>query len=602
MVCGNKSKEKKWYNEICREAIKKRRIARSDFIRTGSQIEKNIFLNERKNCKRIIQREKRKFINGILEEAEKDRSQGKIRNFFKTIGRYKDFNPTLKAIKEKNGNTIMEPSDKAKRWREYFIDLLNAEIPVNTIGKAHYQTAELMISDITLDEVKVAINSLKNWKVPGSDDIPAELIKNGGEEMHKVIFKICQKTWEEEQMPEEWKKAVIIPIHKKGDKTECGNYRGISLLNSAYKVFSKVLLNRISPYIEENRGEYQCGFRKGRSTIEQITIIGRIIEKKYEYQQDLWQIFVDFKKAYDSVHRESLYNIMTEFGIPKKLRNLVRMCMEGAHYKVRIDQTISETFTVETGLKQGDALSPVLFNLALEKAVRELQKETTGIEINQQKIQILGFADDLNIIGNTKDDTEKAAKVLEKAAEKLGLKINTEKTKIMELLDMNTDFTDSHSNESIYEKVNEFKYLGVCINTKNDWSQEIGLRIKQERRHLHYPNFSKIKYYQRKQKLDSTQKFNKELVEETEMTPIKYYIRGQGIQWFGHIMREGDDKITKTVLSWKPTGKRPRGRPRKMWMDVVEEDLRIGNEDWRNIVHDREKWREVVMAAKTLVE
>ncbi|KAL4143954.1 hypothetical protein QTP88_006202 [Uroleucon formosanum] len=209
MQNGNKSKEKKWYNEICREAIKKRRIARSDFIRTGSQIEKNIFLNERKNCKRIIQREKRNFINGILEETEKDRSQGKIRNFFKTIGWYKDFNPTLEAIKNKNGNTIMEPSDEAKIWREYFIDLLNAEIPVNPIGKAHYQTAEPMISDITLDEVKVAINSLKNWKAPGSDDIPAELIKYGGEEMHKVIFKICQKTWEEEQMPEEWKKAVI---------------------------------------------------------------------------------------------------------------------------------------------------------------------------------------------------------------------------------------------------------------------------------------------------------------------------------------------------------------------------------------------------------
>lgn len=85
MQNGNKSKKKKWYNEICRKVIEKRRIARSDFIRIGSQTEKNIFLNERKNCKRIIQREKRKFINGILEEAEKDRSQGKIRNFFKTV-------------------------------------------------------------------------------------------------------------------------------------------------------------------------------------------------------------------------------------------------------------------------------------------------------------------------------------------------------------------------------------------------------------------------------------------------------------------------------------------------------------------------------------
>lgn len=95
-------------------------------------------------------------------------------------------------------------------------------------------------------------------------------------------------------MPENWKKVVIIPIHKKGDKTECENYRGISLLNSVYKIFSKVLLSRINPYIEENLGEYQCGFKKGRSTIEQIIVIGKIIEKKYEFRQNLWQIFIDF--------------------------------------------------------------------------------------------------------------------------------------------------------------------------------------------------------------------------------------------------------------------------------------------------------------------
>lgn len=83
--------------------------------------------------------------------------------------------------------------------------------------------------------------------------------------MHKYIFKICQKVWEEEPMPKNWNKALIIPIQKKGNKTECVNHRGISLLNSAHKVFYKVLLNLKIPYIEENLGKYQCGFRKGRT-------------------------------------------------------------------------------------------------------------------------------------------------------------------------------------------------------------------------------------------------------------------------------------------------------------------------------------------------
>lgn len=110
-----------------------------------------------------------------------------------------------------------------------------------------------MISDITLKEDKIAINIVNNWKAPGSDDIPAEIIKYGGKKMHKSIFKICLKIWRKNECLKinEWKKSIIIHIHKKGDKTECGNYRGISLLNSAYKVLSKVLLNRISHYIEE---------------------------------------------------------------------------------------------------------------------------------------------------------------------------------------------------------------------------------------------------------------------------------------------------------------------------------------------------------------
>jgi sorting nexin-29 len=91
-------------------------------------------------------------------------------------------------------------------------------------------------------------------------------------------------------------------------------------------------LNRLIPYAEECLGEYQSGFYKGRSTIEQLSVIAQIIEKKYEYRQDMWQMFVDFRKAYDSIHRNSLYNIMEEFGFPKKLINLTKLAMEDVKY------------------------------------------------------------------------------------------------------------------------------------------------------------------------------------------------------------------------------------------------------------------------------
>jgi len=101
----------------------------------------------------------------------------------------------------------------------------------------------------------------------------------------------------------------------------------------------------------------------------------------------------------------------------------------------------------------------------------------------------------------------------------------------------------------------------------------------------------------------SRKKINKELIKEIEITTIKYYISGQRIHWFGHIMRGNYDNIIKAVMSWKPTEKRPRERPRKRWMDVIEEDLKkIRVNYWRNIIHDWKKLCEVVMAAKTLVE
>lgn len=89
-----------------------------------------------------------------------------------------------------------------------------------------------MISESTEEEIYKAIGNLKNWKSPGSDGIPGELIKYGGKEIHYFMFRICQKIWKDEHLSTTWNEAVIIiPLHKKGDKTKCENYRGISLLN-----------------------------------------------------------------------------------------------------------------------------------------------------------------------------------------------------------------------------------------------------------------------------------------------------------------------------------------------------------------------------------
>ena len=164
-------------------------------------------------------------------------------------------------------------------------------------------------------------------------------------------------------MPEEWKESITVPIYKKGDKTDCSNYRGISLLPTTCKILSSILLSRLTPQAEEIFGVHQCGFRRNRSTADYIFCIRDILEKKLEYNEAVHRLFVDFKKAYGSVWREVLYNILNEFGTPIKLVRLIKMCLNEKYRIVREGKNLSDMFPTRNGLKQGDALSPLFSTL-----------------------------------------------------------------------------------------------------------------------------------------------------------------------------------------------------------------------------------------------
>jgi hypothetical protein len=166
------------------------------------------------------------------------------------------------------------------------------------------------VPEPSLVEVEVAIGKLKSYKSPGTDQIPAELIKAGGETLYSDIHKLSCFVWNKEELPQQWKESIIVPIHKKGDKTECNNYRGISLLSTAYKILSNILLARLTPYVSEIIGDHQCGFRRNRSTTDQIFYIRQILEKKWGYNGTVHQLFIDFIKTYDSVKRVVLWSIL----------------------------------------------------------------------------------------------------------------------------------------------------------------------------------------------------------------------------------------------------------------------------------------------------
>jgi hypothetical protein len=189
-------------------------------------------------------------------------------------------------------------------------------------------------------------------------------------------------------------------------------------------------LPKLTPYAEEIIGDHQCGFRRNRSTTGHIFSIRQILEKKWEYNEAVGQLFIDFKQAYDSVRREVLYNILIEFGIPMKLVKLIKMCLSETYSRVRVGKHLSDTFAITNGLKQGDALSPLFFNFALDYAIRRVQANQEGSKLNGTH-QRLVYGDNGNILGGSIHGIKKNAEDLMIPRKEIGLEVNAGKTKYM---------------------------------------------------------------------------------------------------------------------------------------------------------------------------
>jgi hypothetical protein len=130
-------------------------------------------------------------------------------------------------------------------------------INVSDVRQIEVHTAESLVPGLSRLEVENAIAKLKMCKSPCSDQIPSELIQAGGEILRSAIHKLINSIWNKQELPDQWEESIILPVHKKGDKSDCNNYRGITLLSISYKILSNILLSRLSPYIEEIIGDHQ---------------------------------------------------------------------------------------------------------------------------------------------------------------------------------------------------------------------------------------------------------------------------------------------------------------------------------------------------------
>jgi hypothetical protein len=315
-------------------------------LQNPSQINEDKLQNLRCETSRTFRNKKWKYLKGKINELESNNKNKNIRDLYRSINEFKKgYQPRINIIKDENGNLVADPQSVLNRWKNFFNQVLNTH-GVHNVKQKDIQTAELLVPEPSLVEVETATGKLKSYKSLGTDQILAELIKARSEtlysEIHRFICSICNK----EELPQQWKESIIVPIYKRGDKTDCNNYRGISLSSTAYKILSNILLARLTPYVNEITADHQYGFHHNRSTMDHIFYIWHVLEKKWEYSGMAHQLFLDFKKAHDSVKREVLYNILLEFGIPKKLVRLIKMCLNETYSKVHIGKPLSNKFPI----------------------------------------------------------------------------------------------------------------------------------------------------------------------------------------------------------------------------------------------------------------
>jgi hypothetical protein len=151
-------------------------------------------------------------------------------------------------------------------------------------------------------------------------------------------------------LPDQWKESIIVTIHKKGDKTGCSTYRGISLLSTSYNIIVGIILSRLSPYVDEILWITSVGVDVTDQLLIRFFAFIRSRDK-WEYNETIHQLFIDFKKAYESVRREVLYNIHIDFGVPMKLVRLIKMCLNETYSKIHIGKHLSDNFSIQNFLK-----------------------------------------------------------------------------------------------------------------------------------------------------------------------------------------------------------------------------------------------------------
>ena len=644
-----RKKRKPWISEESWNIVEQRERLHKKILDTHSErIKKQLkdkHAEKNKEVKRSIKADKRKWLENIATEAEDAARKQHMRTLYgltKTLCNERQRRST--AVFDKEGNLISGKDAIKSRWTEHFKDVFNTDEPENPITENdecnfNNRIEEITVNAPTIVEVKEAIKKLQNNKAPGIDCITAELLKADVEFSAMKVHQLLGKVWKQEKIPTNWKKGLIIKLPKKGNLKECKNSRGITLLSVVGKILGRIIVDRIRHGVDCRLRKEQAGYRTGRGTTEQVFILRNIIEQVNEWQATLYMNFVDFEKAFDSVHHKSLWLIMEKYGIPEKMVRMVRAFYEDFQCAVEDQGEICEWFDIKTGVKQGCNMSGFLFLIVMDWVMRRtVGQGENGIRWKlTSKLDDLDFADDVALLSSTRQQIQSKTTRMDKEATRVGLKINTQKTKTMKINAINQESIQIRGKD--IEEVEEFTYLGATVCKEGGGMKDLKNRLSKARgSFIRLKNIWSSNSITRRTKLRlyktlvvpvllygcETWKMNKEdnkavdvfhnrclrrilcihwqdqvttkdLLERAEMKQLSAEVKLRRWKMIGHILRQNHDNDCNVAMTWAPEGKRRKGRPKTTWRRTVEKERKeAGWTSWaevRTAAADRETWK-----------
>ena len=426
--------------------------------------------------------------------------------------------------------------------------------------------------------------------------------------------------------------SALSPIPKKGNLKLTDNYRGISLTQVASKVYNRLLLNRIRPVIDKVLSPNQNGFRPERSTATHILALRRLVEEVNNHKKEAVIVFIDFKKAFDSIDRNIMFQILEAYGIPREIINSIKIMYTNTSATVITPEGLTDFFPINTGVLQGDPLAPFLFIICLDFALRKAINLSDGITLKSRRssrhpaeyLSDLGYADDIALLEDTLQNAQHLLVKVEQACRSLGLYLNASKTKFMHLNPSSFNGLMSSDGCSI-DNVKDFKYLGSYTNTRHDlnihiaqaWGAMNSLQkvwksdVKKETKVrvfkgtvesiLLYGSDSWSLSKALTKKLDGTYTRMLRMIYNVSwcqhltnkilygnLPPISSIVKQRRLALAGHVSRH--DEPASRLLLWSPEEKRRVGRPNITLKTLLLEDTNLSVEELSTVMKDRDCW------------